>query len=181
MAKRTNKLARGIPNIHKHISAITIIFVIITVTICAHIVPRVVENIRKDRAVSILNSLKLDSQNYIQGLSNIDGENNRIYRSNDDPFLRTYVRGANVDETVTELKNAISKTDFKIYKTYDDSSFVFKSPNNELLQISVSSMAYQEDFYNKFYMGLSTDDITTSTNAGPSNVSIHIYLGGDSD
>ncbi len=181
MAKRTNKPARSKIKIHKHVSAITVIFVIITVTICAHVVPRLIDNIRKDRAVSIFDSLKLDDQKYTQEFSNIDGENNRFDFSSGGPYFRTYIRGADVDETVAELKKAVAGTDFKIFKTYDNSSFVYKSSKNELLQISVSSMTYQDDFYNKFYMGVLTDNITTSMNAGPSNVSIHVYLEGDND
>ena len=54
--------------------------------------------------------------------------------------------------------------------------YIYKSPRNEYLRVSVESKTRGDDFFNKSQMGLSINDITTSPNAGPSNVTIKVNL-----
>lgn len=164
------------------INSITAILIVAVIVTCLYIVPTVSSSIRKDRITSIFNSLKIDGQKYTLTYESVLGNKNsyewdssRSYSS-----VRTYVRGANVDTTVAELKQAITKTDFKFYEEpypgSTDFMYIYKSPKNEYLRVSVSSKSREDDFYNRWFMGLSTDDITTSPNAGPSNVTIKVNL-----
>jgi len=144
--------------------------------------PTVNNSIRKDKITSIFNSLKLDDQKYTLTYESIFGDkkiyewdSGRSYSS-----TRTYIRGANVDITVAELKQAITKTDFKFYQEpYPGSAnfmYIYKSPKKEYLRVSVSSKTRQDDFFNRYRMGLPTENITTSPNTGPSNVTIKVNL-----
>jgi hypothetical protein len=164
------------------VTSITAVIIVFVAFICLYIVPMVTNNIRKDRTISIFNSLNIDGQKYTLSYESILGNKN-IYEwdsSRSFSSVRTYVRGANVDTTVAELKQAITKTDFILYEEpypgINDFMYIYKSPKNEYLRVSVSSKAREDDFYNKWFMGLSTDNITTSPNAGPSNVTIKVNL-----
>jgi hypothetical protein len=54
--------------------------------------------------------------------------------------------------------------------------FIYKSPKNEYLKVSVYSKLREDEYWNRYFMGLSIDDIATSPNAGPSNVTIEVNL-----
>lgn len=163
------------------ISLITVA-IIIVVVVCFYGATAINNNIRKDRIISIFNSLKIDGQKYTLSYESILGNKNVYEWDSSRSFssVRTYVRGANVDTTVAELKQAIAKTDFIFYEEPYPGSiyfmYIYKSPKNEYLRVSVSSKASEDDFYNKWFMGLSTDNIATSPNAGPSNVTIKVNL-----
>jgi hypothetical protein len=164
------------------IASIVTIIIVAALVICLYIAPAVNNNIRKDRIISIFNSLKLDDKKYTLTYESIFGDK-RIYEwdsSRSYSSERIYIRGANVDTTVAELKQAITKTDFKFYEEpypgITDFMYIYKSPKNEYLRVSVSSKTRQDDFFNKSSMGLSTKDITTDPNTGPSNVTIKVNL-----
>ena len=134
----------------KIISITAISMVVIVTGLCIGIV--VNNNIRKDRISSIFSSLKLDEQKYEITQESIFG-NKQIYSwdsSRSYSSARYYIRGANVDETVAELKQAVAGTDFTFYEEpYPGSAdfmYIYKSPRNEYLRISVSSKTRTDDF-----------------------------------
>jgi len=165
-----------------YITSIVSAIIIVSLVTSLYIVPTINNNIRKDRIISIFNSLNIDDKQYITTYESIFGDK-RIYEwdsSRSYSSERTYTHSANVDTTVEELKQAIAKTDFKFYEEPYPGSvnfmYIYKSPNNEYLRISVSSKPRQDEFFNRHTMGLPVDDITTSPNAGPSNVTIKVNL-----
>ena len=184
MTTKSKKLNKLIAKNKKKIIKITLIAVgvIVVVVACFYAATAVNNNIRKDRIISIFNSLKIDDQKYTINYESIFGEK-RIYEWDSGRSYsseRTYIRGANVDTTVAELKQAIAKTDFKFYEEpypgSTDFMYIYKSPKNEYLRVSVESKTRQDDFFNRHNMGLPTEDVTTSPNAGPSNVTIKVNL-----
>jgi len=182
MKKKIRKLpAKNNTKIIRIASLATILIVAVAVA-CLYTAPSINNGMRKDRIISIFNSLKLDDKNYMITYESIFGDK-RVYTWDSDRSYssqRTYIRGANVDTTATELKQAIAKTDFKFYQEpYPGSTefmYIYKSPKNEYLRVSVSSKARNDDFFNRNRMGLPISDITTSPNAGPSNVTIKVNL-----
>jgi hypothetical protein len=182
MKKKFRKnLTKNKKNIIK-IASITVVVIVAAAAICLYTVPTINNGMRKDRITSIFNSLKLDDKNYSLTYESIFGDK-RVYSWDSGRSYssqKTYIRGANVDTTVAELKQAIDKTDFKFYQEpYPGSTefmYIYKSPNNEYLRVSVSSKARNDDFFNRNKMGLPTNDITTSPNAGPSDVTIKVNL-----
>lgn len=181
MSKKIKKLF--VKNKRKIIYITSIVSTIIIGLITfLYIVPTVNNNVRKDGITSIFNSLKLDDQKYTLTYESIFGDK-RIYEwdsSRSYSSVRTYVRGANVDTTVAELKQLIAKTNFKFYEEpYPGGTsfmYIYKSPRNEYLRVSVSSKTRQDNFFNRYKMGLPTGDIATNPNDGPSNVTIKVNL-----
>lgn len=182
MTKKIKKLF--VKNKRKIIYITSIVSVIIIASLVAflYIVPTINNNIRKDKITSTFKSLMLDDQKYTLTYESIFGDK-RLYEwdsSRSYSSARTYIRGANVNTTVAELKQAIAKTDFKFYEEpypgSTDFMYIYKSPSNEYLRVSVSSKVRQDNFFNRNKMGLPTDDITTNPNAGPSNITIKVNL-----
>jgi hypothetical protein len=164
------------------ILAVVVVSVIVVSLFCVYGVSAIDNSIRRDRIISIYNSLHLDDQKYSLTYQSIFGDK-RLYEwdsSRSYSSEETYIRNANVDITVAELKQAIAKTDFQFYEepypSSTDFMYIYKSPKNEYLRVSVSSKTREDDFFNKYNMGLSTKNITTSPNAGPSNVTIKVNL-----
>jgi len=182
MKKKTSRLSvKNKKEILKIASIITVI-VVAVMAVWLYAIPTINNGLRKDRITSVFNSLNLDNKQYTLTYESIFGDK-RIYTwdsSRSYSSERTYIRGANVDTTTAELKQAIAKTDFKFYQEpYPggvDFMYIYKSPNNEYLRVSVSSKARNDDFFNRNRMGLPITDITTSPNAGPSNVTIKVNL-----
>jgi len=165
-------------------SLIIAVITVVTIVICLYVVPTINNTIRKDRIVTIFNSLKLDEDKYIITDESVFGEkrvyewdNGRSYSS-----YKNYVRSANVDITVTELKKAITNAGFTYFEEpYPGSSFIqlhFKSKDNEYIRMTVSSKPYDDLFFNKFHMGieLSETDYAVDKNIGPSNVIIKVNM-----
>lgn len=162
------------------ISAILILAILTSVIL--FIIPSTNNNIRRNRILSIYNSLNLDEQKYIIKSGSIFGEK-KVYEWDSGRSQSSridYVRSANVDDTVKELKQAISKTNFTFYEEpYPGSAdfmYIYKSPNNEYLRVSASSKPRTDDFYNRYQMGLSMDNLSNDMNIGPSNVQIKVNL-----
>jgi hypothetical protein len=158
------------------------VLIIVAIPLCMFIINTINIDLRKNRITEIFNSLQIDSQKYIITHESIFGEK-RLYEwdsSRSYSSERTYMRGANVDATTEELKNAISNTDFEFYEEpYPDSAdlmYIYKSPRGEYLRVSVASKPRQDAFYNNFHMGLSVGNIDIDPNTGPSNVSIKVNL-----
>lgn len=146
------------------------------------LIPTVNNNIRKDRIISIYKSLNIDEKKYIVQSVSIFGDKRpyewdagRSYSSS----IR-YVRSADVKTTVAELKKSIAATNFTFYEEpYPGSAnfmYIHKSPNNEYLRVSASSKTRNDEFFNKLHMGLSTENITTDPNTGPTSVEIKVNL-----
>lgn len=164
------------------IASIAAVIVIAFAVVWLYAIPTINNGMRKDRITAIFNSIKLDDKNYLLTYESIFGDK-RLYdwdSSRSYSSQKTYIRGANVDTTVAELKQAITKTNFKFYQEpYPGSTefmYIYKSPDNEYLRVSVSSKSRNDDFFNRNRMGLPITDITTSPNAGPSSVTIKVNL-----
>ncbi len=181
MNKKMKKLVKKNKKQILNITFIALVIIVVTV-IGLYAVPSVNNSIRKNRIVSIYNSLNLDANKYSPNYESVFGEK-KIYDydlSRSFSSEITYIRSANVDTTVAELKQAISQTDFTFYEEpYPGSSdfkYIYKSPRNEYMRVSVTSKTSDDEYFNKYSMGLSASDMTADRNAGPSNVSIKINL-----
>jgi len=181
MSKKINKLSSKSKKQAK-IALIVSGVIIIGSILGLYTIPTINNAIRKDRIVSIFNSLKIDDQKYTIKYDIVFGDKKSYsYDSGRSASsVKMYTRNANVDVTVAELKQAIAATDFKFYEEpypgTADFMYIYKSPRNEYLRVSVSSKARTDDYFNRYNMGLSTDDITISPNAGPSNVTVKVNL-----
>jgi len=184
MNKKTNKFIKK--NQSKIVLLVTLLIVTIAVALvtCLHIMPIVNNNIRKDRITAIFNSLKLDENNYIPNNINIFGDK-RVYSYDSGRTFSSsidFIRNANVNATVAELKKAIAGAGFVYFEEpYPGSSFTqlhYKSSNNEYLRLTVSSKLRDDYLVNKSRMGtrLTDADYNTDPNAGPSNVTIKVNL-----
>lgn len=181
MIKRLKRFITTNKNIVFFVSIIIAVAIAATL-VFVFIVPTVNNGIRQDRIITIFNSLKLDNDKYIVQSESIFGDkqvyewdSSRSYSSS-----KQYIHYANADTTIAEIKKAVTNTNFVFYEEpYPDSAtfmYIYKSPKNEYLRISVSSKAREDDFFNRYNMGLSTDAILTSPNDGPSRVTIKVNL-----
>ncbi len=182
MSKKPRKLTAKNKNKFIKIASIGTAIIAVAAVIGIYTIPAINTSMRKDRIVAIFDSLKIDNSKYTLTNESIFGDK-RIYSwdsSRSYSSQRSYIRAANVDTTVAELKQAVAGTDFKFYQEpYPGGAsfmYIYKSPNNEYLRISVTSKARDDEFFNRNQMGQTTSDITTSPNAGPSNVTIKVNL-----
>lgn len=163
-------------------SVSTVAIILIISLLIFIIIPSINNSIRKNRIISIYNSLNLDKQKYMIQSVSVFG-NKRTYEWDAGRSYSSsirYVRSADVKTTVAEIKQAITKTKFSFYEEpYPGGAnfmYIYKSPNNEYLRVSVSSKVRDDDIFNKFHMGTANDNITTDANTGPSNVEIKVNL-----
>lgn len=145
--------------------------------------PVITTHERLSRIEAIYAELRLDGS-YIPQSTNIFGDK-RPYVS--DPGRSqsssvTYIRGANVDDTVADLKKRIEAAGFSYFEqAYAGSAseqYHFKDARGEYVRISVSSKPRDDDIQNKFLMKqqLTADDYNMDFNAGPSNVTVKVNL-----
>lgn len=181
MIKRLKRFIATNKNIVFFVSIIIAIAIAATLVFVL-IAPTVNNGIRQGRIITIFNSLKLDNDKYIIQFESIFGDkqvyewdSSRSYSSS-----KQYIRYANADITIAEIKKAVANTYFVFYEEpYPNAAtfmYIYKSPKNEYLRISVSSKAREDAYFNKYHMGLSTDSISVSPNNGPSRVTIKVNL-----
>lgn len=165
-------------------SIIAIILICILLAVIFFTLPGINNGIRKNRILSIYSSLNLNSEKYIITSESIFGDK-RVYNwdsSRSFSSVRKYVRGANVDVTVKELKAAIANAGFVFFEEpLPGSTSVqlhYKSQKNEYIRMSVSSKLRDDAFYNELHMGvtISPETLAINPNAGPSNVTIKVNL-----
>jgi hypothetical protein len=183
MAKKTKKK----PTLNRHI-VMTLVGIVLVVALLAifaifYALPTVYNQQRLERINAIYKSLGLSSDYVVQS-QNVFGDK-RVYswdKSRTFSSSETFVRSANVDTTVAELKKDIAKTDFTFYQEpYPGSAdwqYIYKSPKNEYLRVTVSSKLRDDAFFNDYHMNGKFSDATfaISPNAGPSNVTIKVNL-----
>lgn len=139
---------------------------------------------RYDRIVAIYDSLKLGDE-YQPVSSDVFGDK-RVYEwdsSRTYSSSKEFVRGANVDKTIADLKSKIEAAGFKYFdEPYPNSwlhQYHFKSDDNEYVRLSVHSkpkwdisrddaLMKRADFSRAFY--------DADPNAGPSSVIIKVNL-----
>jgi len=182
MIKKSNKKLKSSKNniLFFTVSVLTIFAILLFLFMV--IIPVMNNNNRKDRIISIYKSLNLDYQKYMIKSKSIFGDK-RVYEWDSGRSYSSSVdliRSADVKDTVSELKKSIAGTDFKFYQEpYPggaDFMYIYKSPKNEYLRVSVSSKTRNDEFFNKLNMGLSTDNITIDPNTGPASVQIKVNL-----
>jgi len=152
--------------------------IIVTITVTSIFVSAANNNIRKDRILAIYNSLKLDTTKYIPMTQNVFGDK-REYEwdsSRSQSSSETFVRSANVDTTLTELKKTISGAGFAYFEEPYPNELHFESQKGEYIRLRVSSKLRDDAFFNRYHMGLSTTGIDINPNAGPSSVTIKVNL-----
>lgn len=165
------------------LTAIIALVAMVIVFAMFYIMPAMNNQARSNRIHAIYASFKLDPSTYLLENQSIFGDkrvypydNGRTFSSSVD-----FVRGANVDTTVTELKKAVSDAGFSFFEeAYPGSASVqyhFKSTANEYVRVTVSSKLRDDAIRNAQLMG---QDMTAATdsnwNAGPSNVEIKVNL-----
>lgn len=182
MVKKSKKHTKSVKNDIIFFTISGLVIAAIFIFLFTVVLPTTLNNIRKDRIISIYKSLNLDNQKYLIQSESVFGDK-RIYEWDSGRSYSSqvdYVRSADVKTTVAELKSAIAKTDFTFYQEpYPgsvDFMYIYKSPKNEYLRVSVSSKTRNDEFFNKFRMGISTDNITTDPNTGPASVTIKVNL-----
>lgn len=148
-------------------------------------VNRVNVEARKDRIVAIYDSLKLGDEYQLTN-SDVFGDK-RVYEwdsSRTYSSSKEYVRGANVDVTIADLKKSIEAAGFHYFdEPYPGSwsyQYHFKSDKNEYIRLSVVSKPKWDAGRNEILMN--RENPTTyafhslDSNAGPSNVTIKVNL-----
>ena len=166
------------------LSLIAVIIILAVVLVIFYIVPTMNVKARDTRIHAIYNSLKLDTDKYLVQDEDIFGEKRgyehnagRTYSSS-----REYIRAADVDTTVTELKKAITGAGFAFVEdAYPGSAFVqyhYKSDKGEYVRMTVSSKLRNDTIQNKVLMKMTPSDSDYDTNikAGPSDVIIKVNL-----
>lgn len=134
---------------------------------------------RKDRIVAIYDSFKLDDSYLIQS-SDVFGDK-RVYdwdKSRSYSSERTYLRGANVDTTLADLKAKITAAGFTQFEApYGPNQPHFKSTKGEYVRISVSSKPRDDAFQAAILMKQSTDAAANmDMNTGPASVIVKVNL-----
>jgi hypothetical protein len=160
-----------------------VLVVAIGVLTVLYVSPIVNNAIRKDRIISIYNSFNLNDKYNVTNES-IFGEKN-LYswdKSRSYSSSREYIRGANVDVTVAELKKAITNAGFTYFdEPYPNSIYTqlhFKSVKNEYVRLTVLGKVRNDAVWNKISMGAkpTAADLAIDPNIGPSNVTIKVNL-----
>ncbi len=164
-------------------SLILILVVSLAAITYFYIYPITNNKIREDRINAIFSSLKLSDQYMLQRESIFgekvpyDWDKSRSHSS-----YRTYIRAANVDTTVTELKKSIEAAGFTYFnEPYPGSlqiQYHFKSQKNEYLRLYVSSKRRDDVIENRALMKLplTDEDLRIDSNTGPSSISIRVNL-----
>lgn len=172
---------------NKKIIIISSILIVALITIsCLYIVPAINSNIRKNRIITIMNSIKIDDQKcyfrgeYLRGkVMSLD-----TTVSNGTTYTRDYACNMKVDTTVAYIKSLASQAGLiYVNDPYPGSAVPtldYKTTKNEYIRISMSSKLRDDAFYNRYNMGISTStpDLDEMVNSGPTNVMFLLNLDG---
>jgi hypothetical protein len=186
MARKVKKLiTKNKEKVILYTSIIAATAIVVTI-VCLLVLPIVNNNIRKDRIISIMNSLKFDSQKcyfhgeYLRGQSmtlNWVVNKNTVYS-------RNYACNAKVGATVVYVKKLATSAGLIYVGDPYPGGFVhtidYRTTKYEYLRISISSKLRDDAFYNRSNMGISTStpDLDGMVNSGPTNVMIDVNLDG---
>lgn len=180
--KLKQKPVRKISLIISIIAGGVLLIGILAYQLLAPMVALVEKDIRQKRIESIYTRLDLND-NYRLERESILGEKivyswdkGRSYSS-----MKEYVRGANVDTTVNEVRAAIERAGFSYFEEpYPGSKYTqlhFKSDKNEYIRLTVSSKVRDDAIFNKQLMGVEPSaEYDLDANQGPSNVAIKVNL-----
>lgn len=161
---------------------IIIIVAAVLVVGLAYAVPAIVHKSRATHVKSIVSSLELD-ESYIKQKEFIYGDKrpNGLNGDKDKTAYVSYVRGENVDATVSDLRQKIEAAGFKFERDKNPNGAIvhyqFRSASGEVLYLSVSSKLRNDAIQNAALMGRNIDTSNSvNTNAGPSEVTIKIDI-----
>lgn len=180
------KKSKNQPSKTKKITVISIGVLLIAAVVAAsvwYITPKISNQVREDRIRAIYSSLNLGDEYILQDES-IFGEK-KIYEwdsSRSYSSWRTYIRAANVDQTVADLSRAITDAGFTYFEEpYPGSTYTqlhYKSDKNEYIRLTVSSKLRDDAFQNSILMSkeISEELFEIDPNAGPSNITIKVNL-----
>jgi hypothetical protein len=167
-------------------TSIIAIVAIIVAVFCVIMLPSINNDIRKDRIISIFNSLKLDDQKYIFHGEYVRGESmtlNWVINKNS-VYSRSYTRNANVDTTVSEVRKAATSAGL-IYvgEPYPNMIashlFDYRTTRNEYIRIAISSKLRDDAFFNNPNMTQAEMiALDSEVNSAPTNVMIDVNLDG---
>lgn len=165
--------------------AYIILIVTIVVMALVFVVPDVQNNIRKDRIISIANSLKLDDQKYTFQSELVRGQIMTLdwNISKNSVYIRKYTSSSDVATTLSEIKTAASNAGL-IYvgDAYPSSSIhtiEFKTKSDDYVRFDVFSKLRFDELYNN--PGMSQEELNEldkEANSAPTNIIISINLDG---
>ncbi|MFY9228032.1 MAG: hypothetical protein WAO28_01755 [Candidatus Microsaccharimonas sp.] len=159
--------------------SIALIVALVLTLVLTQLVPYSQNTARKQRILNIYSSLNLGDDYILQGCD-IFGDK-RIYSWDDGRSYSsscTYIRAANVDTTITELKKANTDAGYVLFdESYGGGQQHFKTAKNEYIRVGVTSKSRDDAYQNAFLTGQSTEPAANmDMNAGPSNVTIKVNL-----
>ncbi len=159
--------------------SIALIIALIITLVVTQLVPHAYNSARKQRIMEIYSSLNVGDDYILQGCD-IFGDK-RIYSWDQGRSFSsscTYIRAANVDTTIAELKKKAADAGNVLFdEPYGGGQQHFKSAKNEYIRVGVTSKSRDDAFQNAFLMGQSTEAATNmDMNAGPSSVTIKVNL-----
>lgn len=161
---------------------IIVIVAAVLVVALAYAIPSIVHKNREAHVKSIVASLELD-ESYIKQKEFIYGDKrpNGLNGDKDKSSYVAYVRGANVDRTVDDLRQKIEAAGFKFERDKNPNGAIvhyqFRSESGEILYLSVSSKLRNDAIQNANLMGQNVDASNSiNTNAGPSEITIKIDI-----
>lgn len=159
--------------------SLALIVVLVVTLVLTQIVPYSQNTARKQRILSIYSSLNLSDDYILQGCD-IFGDK-RIYswdKGRSYSSSCTYIRAANIDTTIAELKKANADAGYVLFdEPYGGGQQHFKTAKNEYVRISVTSKSRDDAYQNAHLMNQSTEAaVSMDMNAGPSNVTIKVNL-----
>jgi hypothetical protein len=143
--------------------------------------PVVTDHVREYRIKQLYASLNLDAT-YLPQASNIFGDKRIASPGRTQASSVTFVRGASVNETLSDLKHRVETAGFSfLQQEYPGSASPvdeFKDSKGEYVRISASSKPRDDAILDKALMRETPNpsDYDMDLNAGPSNVTIKVNL-----
>lgn len=129
------------------------------------------------RSLSLGKEYQLESTDIFGDKRLYEWDKNRTYASS-----QSYVRGASVPNTATELRQKIEAAGFTFFEEpYPGSTYIqlhFKSGSGEYVRLSVSSKPRDDAIRNSALMSnsISNEAIELNKDTGPSNIVIKVNL-----
>lgn len=178
MAKKTKQIVSKKNKIFVAGSIALIVGLVLTL-VFTQLIPYSNNSARKQRILDIYSSLNLGDNYILQGCD-IFGDK-RIYSWDSGRSYSsscTYIRAANVDTTIAELKKVNADAGYVLFdEPYGGGQQHFKTAKNEYIRVGVTSKSRDDAYQNASLMGQSTEAAANmDMNSGPSSVTIKVNL-----
>ncbi len=179
MAKQ-NKKSKNASKVSKEkvflLSVIVLIIAALAIITIRFTVPQIVNQSRKHRIETVYNQINVGSD-YIVQSSDIFGEKRKYDWDTSRTYSSSihYIRGANVDTTVSDLQKHIEAAGFALIDHPYPFQWQYKSKDNVYVRFDAESKPRMDYFQNLQLMNKPVgayDD----TNTGPTNVTLKVNL-----